>query len=190
LFSICVLQNCSTKLHSSNIFGHLVQSVVIYVVYFSHFGMFGPSKIWQPWSLCSQQQGCQIVLSTIYQYREKCAKLPQNRLNVHEIHQHLPLQGPPKFTQIENKPSGNPAQETKGRTYMRSFSSIDLQPTDLGSDGSLQAGWPEFSSIGLLLPFWHFLKITKVAHYFGLRFSAVQVNFYKTFVGLFYWRLL
>jgi hypothetical protein len=45
-------------------------------------------------------------------------------------------------------------------------------------------------SIGLLFPFWHFLKIAKVAHYFGLRFSAVQVNFYKAFVGLFYWRLL
>jgi hypothetical protein len=30
-------------------FGHLVYFVLIYVLYFSHFGTFVPWKIWQPW---------------------------------------------------------------------------------------------------------------------------------------------
>jgi hypothetical protein len=38
------------------------------------------------------------------------------RPSVHKIYQHLPLQDPPKFTQIwifwfENRPSGNPAPQ-------------------------------------------------------------------------------
>jgi hypothetical protein len=32
------------------IFGRLVKFVCGHLVYFSHFGMFGPRKIWQPWS--------------------------------------------------------------------------------------------------------------------------------------------
>jgi hypothetical protein len=37
----------------------------------------------------------------------KYTKWPQNRPNGHKIDHHLPLQYPPKFTQIENMPSGN-----------------------------------------------------------------------------------
>jgi hypothetical protein len=32
--------------------------------------------------------------------REKYTKLPQTIPNVHKIYHHLPLQGPPKFTQV------------------------------------------------------------------------------------------
>jgi hypothetical protein len=28
-----------------------------HLVYFPHFGMFGPRKIWQPWSLIKSSQG-------------------------------------------------------------------------------------------------------------------------------------
>jgi hypothetical protein len=49
----------------------------------------------------------------IYQIATKYTKLPQNRPKGYKIYQQLPLQDPPKFTQIgifgsENKPSGNP----------------------------------------------------------------------------------
>jgi hypothetical protein len=50
-------------------------------------------------------QGCQIFHGK---------KIP----NGHKIYQHLPLKGPPKFTQIwdflfENKPSGNPGSNPR-----------------------------------------------------------------------------
>jgi hypothetical protein len=36
----------------------------------------------------------------IYQMARKYTRWPKNRPNCHEIYQHLPLQDPPKFTQI------------------------------------------------------------------------------------------
>jgi hypothetical protein len=61
----------------------------------------------------ARNQGCQILLDTIYQSGGKCTKLPLNyhvaikytqRLyyipNGHRIYQLFPFQGPPKFTQI------------------------------------------------------------------------------------------
>jgi hypothetical protein len=59
--------------------------------------------------LCGQ--GCQIFLGTKYQNGEKYTKLPRTIPNVlkilqktaksvHKIYHHLPLQDPPKFTQI------------------------------------------------------------------------------------------
>jgi hypothetical protein len=61
----------------------------------------------------AQQQGDQILLGTKYQngknipnYRELyqmsiiCNKRQYNGPSVHKIYQHLPLQDPPKFTQI------------------------------------------------------------------------------------------
>jgi hypothetical protein len=58
----------------------------------------------------------------IYQNATKYTKWPQNIPNGHNIlpngnliHQRLPLQVPPKFTQIwfENMPSGNPGRERR-----------------------------------------------------------------------------
>jgi hypothetical protein len=53
-------------------------------------------------------QGCQIFLGTIYQHGGKYTKLTQNITNgckmvkmaVKYMYQHLPLQDPPKITQI------------------------------------------------------------------------------------------
>jgi hypothetical protein len=49
----------------------------------------------------------------IYKMTIKYTKRPDNRTNGHKIYQHLPLQDPPKFTQIrvlglKAIPSGNP----------------------------------------------------------------------------------
>jgi hypothetical protein len=54
----------------------------------------------------------------IYQITTKYTKRHKNRTNVHKIYQHLPLQVPPKFTQIgifgsKNMPSGNPDLKKK-----------------------------------------------------------------------------
>jgi hypothetical protein len=59
------------------------------------------------------KQGCQIFLATtyqngenipnehkIYQMSTRCAKWPLHRLNDHKLDKYLPLQDPPKFTQI------------------------------------------------------------------------------------------
>jgi hypothetical protein len=48
-------------------------------------------------------QDCQIFLATTFQNGKKYSKKterPNNIQNEHEIYQHLPLQDPPKFTQI------------------------------------------------------------------------------------------
>jgi hypothetical protein len=61
-----------------------------------------------------------FFLVQAFQIGKKCTKRPQNIPkgqkyipNGHKIYQHLPFEGPPKFTQIwdvwfENKPTGNP----------------------------------------------------------------------------------
>jgi hypothetical protein len=58
-----------------NIFGHLVLFMAVFVylvfdhlVYFSHFGMFGPRKIWQPWC------------------RARCSTANRGQLSSFEIH--------------------------------------------------------------------------------------------------------
>jgi hypothetical protein len=57
-------------------------------------------------SLLSPEQGCQIILETIYQNREKCTndhkitKWTQYIPNGHNFYQHFPFQGLPKCTQI------------------------------------------------------------------------------------------
>jgi hypothetical protein len=74
-------------------------------------------------------QGCQIYLDTKYQNVEKSTKLPLNipnsrkidKIAIKYIYRLLPVQDPPKFTQIgifgfENIPSGNPAWQSYGTT--------------------------------------------------------------------------
>jgi hypothetical protein len=53
----------------------------------------------------------------IYQMAVKDTKWPLNIPNGHKIYQHLPLHGPPKFTQIgifglKTNPSGNPVTKS------------------------------------------------------------------------------
>jgi hypothetical protein len=42
----------------------------------------------------------QKIYHKIYQMTTKCTKWPENVPNGHQIYQHLPLQEPPKFTQM------------------------------------------------------------------------------------------
>jgi hypothetical protein len=47
-----------------------------------------------------REQGCQIFLGATYQKREKIAKRPTHLPTGHKKYQHLPLQDPPKCTEI------------------------------------------------------------------------------------------
>jgi hypothetical protein len=65
-------------------------------------------------------QGCQIFLGPNIPNWEKYNKRPQTIPNGHKIYQHLPLKGPPKFTQI-----GNFGLKTKSNNLATLFSTQD-----------------------------------------------------------------
>jgi hypothetical protein len=79
----------------------------------------------------TRQRGCQIFLGPnqtyqngknipndhkLYKMAIQCKKWLQSAPNGHKICQHIPIKGPPKYTQIgifgtKSKPSGNPARQ-------------------------------------------------------------------------------
>jgi hypothetical protein len=42
-----------------------------HLVYFSHFGMFGPTQIWQPWGKV-QKEGKREVMNTVGKKLKNC----------------------------------------------------------------------------------------------------------------------